>query len=527
MAYYIYEGWGGCCYGFVSANSLLMSPLSKTWWFWAFLFLGIIALAVSLYYWKTKILREQNAKLEKRVSERTRKLSELNEQLISKNERIIAQNNEIQLKNEEINTQKEDIEEQKSKVEKAYQELSVYKSKLEELVEERTRELMIAKDKAEESDRLKTSFLSNLSHEVRTPLNSIVGFSNIVFDEELPVEEKRSYKKLVEESCFSLLSVINDIIDYSKIEAGDIKLDIHEFTLQQVIESLIGIFHYEHTKQNLYRAKNLDFRLNVSKEIQQMVILTDEQRLKQIFTNLISNAVKFTMEGYVEFGCRLLDNNATIEFSIKDTGIGIRKHDHEIIFQRFRKIENDSFDIFRGTGIGLAIVQQLVRILGGKIALDSEIGKGSTFYLVFPSKVLISQGSLLSLHSVKSDLVSGLENKTILVAEDDMSNYIYLEKVLRKSNATILHAFNGKEALEILDVHPEIDLILMDIKMPVMNGLEALSQIKQRNISIPVIAQTAYAFADEIVKIREAGFADYISKPILPKDLYALILKYV
>lgn len=526
MAHYIYLGWEYCCYGLISAISLQMPSISKTWWFGGLLFLGIFSLAFSLYYWKNKVLREQNAQLEKRVSERTRKLSELNDQLISKSDKIIAQNNEIQLKNEEINTQKEHLEEQKNKVEKAYQELSIYKNKLEELVEERTRELMVAKEKAEESDRLKTSFLSNLSHEVRTPLNSIVGFSNIVFDEDLPDEEKRSYKKLVEESCFSLLSVINDIIDYSKIEAGDIQLNMHEISIQHVIEGLKDIFHFEHTKQNLYRAKNLDFRLNVSQEIQQMVIRTDEQRLKQIFTNLISNAVKFTMQGYVEFGCRLLDNNTTIEFYIKDTGIGIRSVDHEVIFQRFRKIENDSFDLFRGTGIGLAIVQQLIRILGGKISLDSEIGQGSTFSISFPSKVMISHDSFLSMHSVKSDMVMGLENKTILVAEDDQSNYIYLEKVLHKSNAKILHAFNGKEALEMLETNP-VDLVLMDIKMPVMNGVEAMSQIKQRNLNIPVIAQTAYAFADEILKIREAGFSDYISKPILSKDLYALILKYL
>jgi signal transduction histidine kinase/ligand-binding sensor domain-containing protein len=511
----------------VSLEVKILPPFWKIWWFRILLFLVVVLLIFSMYYFKTKILRERNVALEQRVTERTQKLSELNNELIDKNEKIIAQNSEIHIKNEEINTQKEHLEEQKNKVEKAYEELSLYRNKLEKLVEERTKELMVAKEKAEESDKLKTSFLSNLSHEVRTPLNSIVGFSNIVFDEDLTHEEKIGYKKLVEESCFSLLSVINDIIDYSKIEAGDIQLDMHDLSVQQIISGLDDIFHFEHTKQNFYKPKNLEFKLNVSDEAKQMLVHTDEQRLKQILTNLISNAIKFTMEGYVEFGCQFLNNNQTVEFYLKDTGIGIKREDHEIIFQRFRKIENDSLDLFRGTGIGLSIVKQLVHVLGGQIRLESEINHGSTFYISLPTKIITLGINPVIVSVVKPESSSGMENKTILVAEDDMGNYIYLEKVLRKSEARIIHAFNGKEALDILDANPHIDLVLMDIKMPVMNGMDALAEIRRRNIDIPVIAQTAYAFADEILRIREAGFTDYISKPILAKDLFLLISKYL
>jgi signal transduction histidine kinase len=362
----------------------ILPPYWQTWWFRFIIALVLISIILLFYLFKTNMLRRQNIILEQRVLSRIQELSNLNNELLQKNDRILSQSSEIQLKNEEINSQKENLEEQKNKVEKAYVELSIYRSKLEELVEERTKELILAKEKAEESDKLKTSFLSNLSHEIRTPLNSIVGFSNIVFDEGLSDDEKKEYKKLVEESCFSLLTLINDIIDYSKIEAGDIVLDMNEISIMQIVESIKEIFHFEHTKQNFYKKKDLALHLNITPQILQMIIRTDEQRLKQILSNLISNAIKFTGEGYVEFGCNFLNNNQIIEFYVKDTGIGIKKEDHEIIFQRFRKIESDSMDLFRGTGIGLSITQQLVRILGGLIRIESELNKGTTVIIKFP-----------------------------------------------------------------------------------------------------------------------------------------------
>ncbi|MBN2523143.1 MAG: response regulator [Bacteroidales bacterium] len=518
-----------------SIKLIILPPFWKTWWFRILLFLGILSVALSYYLFRINLLKNQNVILEERVRNRTRELSALNTELVEKhnrilvqNEEILTQNKEIQNKTEEISVQKELLEEQKSKVEKAYEELTQYRNKLEELVDERTKELIIAKEKAEESDQLKSSFLANLSHEIRTPLNSIIGFTGLFFDPEINDSEKQTFKTIIDSSSNTLLNLINDIIDFSKIEAKHLDIHINDVYINSIFNELERIYNLEIKRQKPKEDdKKINFKINIDRSIRSLVVKTDEMRLKQILSNLINNAIKFTDEGYIEVGCHISKENANyLEFFIKDTGIGIKKEDQKIIFQRFRKVEDDRDYLYRGAGLGLTICQHLIELLKGKIWVESLRDEGSVFKFTIPldhfSKVDITGADLPD-----SQEIPVLKNKTILIVEDDYANYSYLSKVLSKTSAKILFAQNGKQGIEMYLENPDTDMILMDIKMPVMNGMEALKELRKLKIKIPVIAQTAYAFSDEIRKIKDVGFIDFISKPIASKDLYNLVAKHL
>ncbi len=503
----------------------ILPPFWATWWFRLLIILIIISLILSFYWNRVSFLKNQNVKLEKKIDERTIELTEKNNWILAQNEEITSQNVEIFNKNEEILQQKELLEEQKSKIEIAYNELSQYRNKLEELVEERTKELIIAKEKAEESDKLKSSFLANLSHEIRTPLNSIIGFSFLICDPLIQQEEKLNFKSIIERSSNNLLNLINDIIDFSKIEAGYLEIVYKRIPLINILNYVEQIFELEIKKQQFERISNLDFRLNIDENVKQLIIETDEIRVTQILTNLISNAIKFTEKGYIEVGCKLNNGENSIEFYIKDTGIGIKKENQEIIFNRFRKLEDDNKTLYRGAGLGLSISKHLIDLLGGKIWVNSSTGEGATFIFTIPYKNIDAEinTEIKKLNTQSIDF----KKELILVAEDDYSNFRYIEKLLEKANAKILHASNGLEVIEIMEKNPLVKIILMDIKMPEMNGIEAMLELKKRNITIPVIAQTAYAFSNELKQITEAGFVEYIIKPLNPTILYQMLIKYL
>lgn len=515
-----------------SIKIFIRPAFTDTIWFRFLILIGIASLILFFYYYRVSILKTQNILLEQNVEKRTEQLTkanleleEKNKRILSQNEEILKQNLEIFNKNEEINQQKLLLEKQKNEVEKAYKELTLYRDKLEEIVEERTRELMEAKEKAEESDRLKSSFLANLSHEIRTPLNSIIGFSSLIFNEEISDEERKNYQSIIESSSVTLLNLINDIIDISKIEARKLEIIITEVPLSRVFNNLKQIYTFEIQKHQLFETKQLEFRVNIDRNIQSLVIHTDEIRINQVLSNLINNAIKFTQEGYIEVGCKFLAENETLEFYVKDTGVGIKKEYHEIIFERFRKVEDDKEMIYRGAGLGLAISRQLIQLLGGDIWVESEPGKGSVFYFTLPVKVIKQPVHEVTAKPETKTLPS-LHDKSILVAEDDYSNYLYIEKLLNKTGAKVFHAADGLEAVDLMEKNPGIDLVLMDIKMPGMNGTEALKKIREHFTQVPVIAQTAYVLTEEIKKFYEAGFNDYISKPIKPDDFYSLLNKY-
>ncbi len=365
-------------------------------------------------------------------------------------------------------------------------------------------EIIAAKQKAEESDRLKSAFLANMSHEIRSPMNSIVGFANILKEPDLSHDERKEYVEIINGSSRQLLSLINDVIDISKIESGIFSLEKSRFSLAKVLSEIQKEFSLEAQK------KNLDLKLNIDTSLKETDILADLTRFKQIFHNLIGNALKFTYEGFVEFGCNIC--NEGLCFYVKDSGIGISKDNFEIIFDRFRQIEDSSTRSFGGTGLGLAITKALVEKMDGSITVESTAGKGSVFSFVLPSSTTVKNETKKAESKSKS---AGDLQKTkikILIAEDEQTNYLLLKKIFAGDNYLLTRASNGAEAVELFKKEP-FDIIIMDIKMPVMNGYEAAKRIREIDKDIPIVALTAYAMSGDREKALRAGCTDYISKP--------------
>ena len=381
--------------------------------------------------------------------------------------------------------------------------------------------LQIEKEKAEKADKLKSAFLANMSHEIRTPMNAIIGFSNLLTDEELTPEKRGEFVNLINKNCNNLLNLVNDIIDISKIEADQIRIYKTECRINQVLDELYLSFIEFKNMKDRYQ---LEIRVNNPLRNLELVFLTDPFRFHQVFSNLISNAIKFTENGYVEFGYEIQNEN-TLLFYVKDTGIGIPPDKIDVIFDRFRKIEDDKTKLFRGAGLGLAISKSLITLLDGKIWAESEMGKGSTFYFTLP--FIKPVGSVFAPSQIKSQTSNvAFNGKTILIAEDEDDNFSFLHEILQKTGVEILRAENGLKACEITE-RQKVDAVLMDIKMPVMNGYEATRRIKGIFPEMPVIAQTAYAMEGERQLCIDSGCNDYIPKPIKPERLLSILSNYL
>ncbi|MBN1338171.1 MAG: PAS domain S-box protein [Bacteroidales bacterium] len=383
-------------------------------------------------------------------------------------------------------------------------------------------DLQAAKERAEESDRLKTAFLANMSHEIRTPMNAIVGFSELLNDPSLMAEHRKEYVALINENSKILLNLIEDIIDVAKIEAGQIRIVHSSCQVNRIIDELKDLFENEILR---LKRKSLEIKVFKGNGNEGFSIISDPFRLRQILNNLLSNAVKFTSSGFIEYGYTIGREN-TIHFFVRDTGIGLQKEKTDIIFERFRQAEESSTRGYGGTGLGLTITKKLVELLGGKIWVESEPGKGSVFHFILPFILADAVESRVE-RSVKTESPDW-EGKTFLVAEDEQSNYELVKAILSKTRAKILYAKNGEEAVKLFRKHDEsIDLVLMDIRMPEMNGFEAARIIKGIRKPVPVISLTAYAMAEDREKSILAGFDDYISKPIKPSDLINIIRKHI
>ncbi len=369
-------------------------------------------------------------------------------------------------------------------------------------------ELQMAKEKAEESDHLKTAFLANMSHEIRTPMNGILGFTELLKDPDLTGKEQSKYLEVIQHSGERMLSIINDLIDISKIEAGQVELAIEPTSVNKMLDTLYEFFLPEAEKKNL----NLIFKKELTDS--RSIIETDEIKLNQVLTNLIKNALKYTDSGQIILGYRVQDES--IIFYVQDSGIGIKPEYHKKIFERFLQGEDSSERAIEGSGLGLSISKAFVEMMGGKIWVDSEDGKGSIFYVSLPYSYITDTYKNEISTNKKADKI--LSDFIILIAEDNDTSYRYLEEILIKQNIKILRANTGNEVVNLVNSNPEIGLILMDIKMPVMNGLEATKIIKQHLPDLPVIAQTAYAQSKDCQRAMEAGCDDYIAKPI-NKDL--------
>ncbi len=412
-----------------------------------------------------------------------------------------------------------DITEQKV----AEQELEKHQNHLEELVRERTEDLEHAKQKAEESDRLKTAFLANMSHEIRTPMNAIIGFSGLLADPNLSTEDKKEFINHINNNSNNLLNLIDDIIDISKIEAGQINVSSADCPINQIMTELFTTYQDDIQRKN--KAEHIELRFNPAIDDQQFTIISDPFRFRQILSNLLGNAVKFTDKGFIEYGYEIEDDKNLIQFYVKDTGIGIPEEKAALVFDRFRQLEDSNTRKYGGTGLGLTISKNLVHLLGGKIWVDSKPGPGSTFYFTLPFKPgdgteVENAGSL-----VEKDRYDW-SDKTILVAEDIDINYLFIEKALQETNVNLLWAHNGIEAIEMSSKY-KLDLVLMDIRMPEMDGYEATRAIKSIREDLPIIAQTAHALSEEKVKSLQAGCDDYIAKPIKLKSLYSIINKHL
>ena len=380
------------------------------------------------------------------------------------------------------------------------------------------KDLLEAKVKAEESDKLKTAFLANMSHEIRTPMNAIVGFAELLIDPNLPVDQRIEFSKILTSSCETLSAIIDDIIDIAKIEAGQTKIRYASCPVDELMQELYTFYSEEIRKKE----KKTELRL---KGYHRMDMVTDRARLMQILSNLLENAVKYTEEGVIEFGYRSLEDEF-VEFFVADSGIGIPEEMHDLIFDRFRQLDNSTSRRHGGTGLGLAISKNLVELLGGKIWLDSVIGRGTTFFFRLPKKPEKEKHaeSYPFLKIVRETLK--WNEKTILIVEDNHANWEFFKAVLSKTGATLVRAATGQDALDYVKSNDLLDLILMDIQMPDINGYEATKKIKQWRQNLPIIAQTAYAMPHDRERSLAAGCDDYLPKPIQPEDLLSIIKKY-
>lgn len=380
-------------------------------------------------------------------------------------------------------------------------------------------ELIKAKEKAEESEKLKSAFIANMSHEIRTPLNAIIGFSEIITDRDLEPSMRSKYFGIVKKQTDLLLNIINDVIDIANIESNTLHLELNTSInlnelLENIFESFVGSV-----------PAAVKFKLEKGLTDEMVMYKSDEYRMTQILNNFVSNAIKHTRKGEIILGSRFNERNSKIELYVKDTGIGIAPHKHKLIFERFNKIDNYS----QGAGLGLSISKSLAKILGGEIIVDSEKDKGSEFALCLD--VLIDKEIIDIIKSKKNPKITSNGNvnfsrKRILVVEDMESNYMLLESFLTKIGIKYERALNGNEAVE-KTLSSEFDLILMDVKMPVMGGYEAVKIIKKEKPHVPIIAVTAHAFGDDKQKAINSGCDDYLAKPIDYNSLLQKISKYL
>lgn len=393
---------------------------------------------------------------------------------------------------------------------------------LEGIVEETTKrkkyenDLKAAKIQAEESDRLKTAFLQNISHEIRTPLNAICGFSQMLNKPKLTDSKRQSYVSIIQNSSNQLLAIVSDILAISALETRQEKIYEEQISVNEIIIELLATYKQQLSNQNisLYAKQLLSDK--------EATIYTDKTKIIQILTNLLTNALKFTHEGSIEFGYKILEANhdLSLQFYVKDTGIGIKQELQDKIFERFRQADDSITKKYGGTGLGLSISKGYVELLGGKIWLESQEGKGTTFYFTIPYKP--TNKSKINSGNKKS----GKKQKNILVAEDEEFNYLFIEEILLEKNINIIHAKNGQEAVDILNAKPDIDLVLMDIKMPVLDGYSAAKIMKKIWPDVPIIAQTAYALEHEI-KEYIGAFDDYLAKPIQEEHFFRIISGFI
>jgi PAS domain S-box len=378
-------------------------------------------------------------------------------------------------------------------------------------------EMIKEKERAEESDRLKTAFLNNMSHEIRTPMNAVMGFAELLSYSTL-TEKQREYCDIILGNGKKLLRIIDDIIDVSKLSSNQLELKPEKVFLNAILTDLYDIFSKYVKKRH---GNKVSLKLKLPKELSEQPVYTDSSRVRQIMSNLLSNSLKFTSRGIIEFGYTLDDGN--IVFFVKDTGSGIKKSQVNQLFMKFRQCDDLMTREHGGAGLGLSLAKGLVELMGGRIWFESQWRKGTTFFFSIP--VCIPEKS--NIGQLFTRKTNDWSNKTILIAEDEELNYQYLQMLLEPTNAKIRWVDNGQKAIDSINEDPNINLILMDIRMPVVNGLDATKSIKASNNHIPIIAQTAYAQWNEKDYYLQAGCDDFIPKPINSGHFMSVLEKFL
>ncbi|HEX3008103.1 MAG TPA: response regulator, partial [Bacteroidales bacterium] len=389
----------------------------------------------------------------------------------------------------------------------------------EHALQQQNDELKKAKEKAEESDRFKTAFIANISHEIRTPMSGIMGFAELLQNPEISNESQATYIEAIVASGKRMLNIVNDLINISKIEVGQFEMKRETTDIGNLLDELFVFFLPEANR------KNIELRLSNQLPADSILIDTDRTKLSQVISNLVKNALKFTSQGFVGFGC--LIKNQSYLFYVEDTGAGISKEYQQQIFERFKQGEIPEAGIPEGMGLGLAISKAYIGILGGSLWVDSIPGKGSTFYFTIPLSQKVASTAAFSVANIRNNIKETFAHAEVLIADDEDFIYFFLNEALKANNIKSFHAKNGQEAVDIVRNNPNIQLVLMDSRMPVMGGLEATRQIKQLHPGIPVILLSALAHDSDIKAAFDAGCNDYIVKPFTLVNLKSKLSMYL
>lgn len=380
--------------------------------------------------------------------------------------------------------------------------------------------LKLAKERAEESDLLKSAFLANMSHEIRTPMNSIIGFSNLLVNPKLDEDSRKLYVSRIVRNSELLLTLISDIIDLAKIESGQLSIVYGKLLLEELISEM-----EQYGQDELKRLDKKDVHIISMSHIPDCAIETDVIRIAQVMKNLINNAIKFTEKGSVEIGCKQGDSKNTLILYVKDTGIGIARDHFDVIFDQFRQIDGSNTRKFGGTGLGLAICKNLIRLMGGRIWVESKAGGGTLFQIEVPVKS--THGVLSEDQEVRFQLESRTASKglSIMVVDDEADSLELYEALLRTLDYSVVTALTGYDALKILEQKGVPDLVLMDVSMPVLSGTETLRIMKERYPDIKVVAQSAHALIGDRDRFLKEGYDEYLPKPFTEEQLSGIISK--
>jgi signal transduction histidine kinase/ligand-binding sensor domain-containing protein/CheY-like chemotaxis protein len=486
-----------------SINIIVHPPYYRTFWFISILVVLCILLVYMVYWLRVRNMRLINKKLTGLVAERTAELENRSREIVIQNEEITKQRDIATTQRDQIILQNEELEK--------------HRNRLEELVRMRTLDLVAAKERAEENDRLKTAFLENLSHQIRTPMNAILGFINLLAEKIDDKNSREYYMRIINDSGRSMLRLVEDIIDFSRMQTGQLKPEYSECDVQHLLKDLISGFRTKTAREKPH--------LNIIADIPETLptIVTDERKLTQILIKLFENSYRFTEKGHIRLCVKSIEEKM-ITFFIEDTGKGIEEeHIHNIFNHFFFVPELETTQSSRGSGIGLAFAKTVTELLGGKIRVENNPTSGITFSFILPYFRHIDEE--VKPESAQKDIPFYWPGKCIVIAEDEESNYLLVEAILKDTGVKLIRANDGIELLEIIENEANIDLVLLDIKMPRMNGINAMQIIRDSNRNIPMIAQTAYDHTYHRTLCKEQGCADFLVKPLRKRELLEAIKK--